>query len=62
MKALLVFTGALVLILAVAWYAHRCEWVHPTHTEADGLRKISFTASVLASELASMAKCGLGFL
>lgn len=46
----------------VAWYGHRCEWAGPTHSVADGLRKVTFTARVLSSELTDMPKCTLGFL
>ena len=46
----------------VAFYAHRCEWLDPQHSEAGGLRKISFKAKVCASDATSIPDFALGFL
>jgi hypothetical protein len=46
----------------VAFYAHKCAWLSPKHAVADNLRKVTFTAEILASELALMPMCALGFL
>lgn len=46
----------------VAFYAHKCAWLAPTHGVTDGLRTVEFTAEVLASDLTDMADCAIGFM
>lgn len=46
---------------AVGVYAHRCKWLSPTHSVADGLREIQLTAEVLGSNLTTMPDISLGF-
>lgn len=46
----------------VGWYTHRAAWLSPAPSARDNLRYVTFTAEVLASELASMPDCTLGFM
>lgn len=45
----------------VVFYAHKCAWLSPDHGVTDGLRTLTFTVEVLASDLTTMPDCLLGF-